>query len=202
LSGAAAAPCGLVVEGVTGAGKTQTLRALMARTAMREAVLVPEEETLGEFMDEELGDPAMAPAAKLWRLRRVLERVRGAEAGVRFLIERFHPTYYALLGDWALVAPIDDELAARGFRLVVLTVGDGALTERALHRVDRAGTAWASEMVAAFGSEAAAVAAIRASQARRVEALARTRLPWLRIDTSAMEWEGYAGEIDAFLTRP
>jgi hypothetical protein len=193
---------GVLIDGVTGAGKSQTIRALLARPAMRDAAVVPEEETLGEFMDEELGDAAMVPDAKLWRLRRVLGRVRAAVAGQRFVLERFHPTYYALMGDWALVAPIDEELAARGFRLVLLTVADGALEERALHRVDRAGTPWTGEMIAAFGSEAAALAAIRASQERRIEALALTGLRSLRIDTTEQRWERYAEEVEELVERP
>ncbi len=191
---------GVVVEGVTGTGKSQTIRALLARVGMRDAVLVPEEETLGELMDEELGDAAMPPAAKLWRLDRVLARVR-TSSDERFVLERFHPTYYALMGDWPLVSPIDEELAARGFRLVLLTVAVDALAARSLHRVDRAGTSWTSEMVATFGSEEAALAAIAASQDKRIEALGRTRMPWLRVDTTDMRWDGHAGEIETFLGR-
>lgn len=54
----------LILDGVTGAGKSQTLRALQAHSAwptlLQGGRVIPEEETLGEFMAE-LQQPNRSP---------------------------------------------------------------------------------------------------------------------------------------------
>lgn len=193
----------MILEGVTGAGKSSTLAAL-GRCASRPAWLaaarlVPEEETLGELMAEDLQDPTRSVAARLARLTAILARIAAAspeEPG--FLLERFHLSYYALQPDWAPYVALDAELAERGFRQVLLTIPTAEIRRRSLHRVDRAEEPWVEGMIDYFGSEDRAVAALVASRDRRLECCAWTRLPTLILDTSAMNWDGCAQRIAAF----
>ncbi len=115
------------------------------------------------------------------------------------MLERFHPSYFALLPDWSLYQEMDRELAEEGFVLALLTIPDEALAARSLFRVDRTDTKWSHEMVEYFGSEEAALQGIRASQQRRREVLERTVLPTLVIDTAARLWRSYAQQIADFL---
>jgi hypothetical protein len=194
--GAPTRPARIIVEGVTGAGKSSLLQALGARSDTgRNAIVVPEEETLGEFMSEELLDSGASPSEKLWRLTHVLEKVKAAPAEQGLLLERFHPTYYALVPSWPLYQQFDSELALLGFRLVLLTIPETALRTRCLFRGDRSQTAWSQGMVDYYGSLEAALTAISDSQQRRLEVLDHTATPALTIDTSEMMWADYSDRV-------
>ena len=195
-------PRSLILEGVTGAGKSSTLAAL-SRCASRPpwleaAHLIAEEETLGELMAEDLQDPSRSVAERTARLTRILALVSAAPADAAFLLERFHLSYYALQPDWAPYVAMDAALAALGFRQVLLTIPEAEIRRRSLHRVDRAEEAWAEGMIGYFGSEAQALDALLASRARRLECCAWTRLPTLILDTSTMEWDEVARQIAGF----
>jgi hypothetical protein len=191
----------LIIEGVTGAGKSETLRALGRQPAFAARLgpgrVIPEEDTLGEVMDEiaQLGGP---PARHVWRLDRVLaalERESKAGPEARFVLERFHLSYYALLPDWALYEAYERALEPLGCASVLLTIDPAALAERSLERVDRRGTGWTEGMIAHYGSREAALAAIARSQQRRLDALALTRLSTRIIETTGQAWDDYAQEI-------
>jgi predicted ATPase len=194
---------GLILEGVTGVGKSSTLAAL-ARCGERPpwleaARLVPEDETLGELMAEDLQDPSRSVAERTARLTRILALVREAPPEApAFLLERFHLSYHALQPDWTSYVVMDAELAERGFRQVLLTLPEPEIRRRSLHRVDRAEEGWADGMIAYFGSEAQALEALVASRTRRLECCAWTRLPTLVLDTSEMDWADVARKIAAF----
>jgi hypothetical protein len=195
----------LVLDGVTGAGKSQTLRALQAHPAWSDLLqggrVIPEEETLGEFMAE-LQQPDRSITERLARLYQVLAElehaalVAGKNSG--FVLERFHLSYYALLPDWQLYRKIDDRLHALQGQLVLLEFAPQHVAERALDRVDRQTSTWTQEMIAYYGSRAAALEAITLSQTRRQASLALTTLPSLTIETSAMDWAAYADQIITF----
>ncbi len=195
-------PRGLILEGVTGAGKSSTLAAL-SRCASRPAWLetahlIDEEETLGELMAEDLQDPSRSVAERTARLTRILGLVSAAPPEAAFLLERFHLSYYALQPDWAPYVAMDAALAALGFRQVLLTIPEAEIRRRSLHRVDRAEEDWTPGMIAYFGSEAQALDALLVSRARRLECCAWTRLPTLILDTSTMEWDEIARQIAGF----
>ncbi len=191
----------LIIEGVTGAGKSETLRALGRQPAFAARLgpgrVISEEDTLGEVMDEvaQLGGP---PARHVWRLDRVmaaLERESRAAPGARFVLERFHLSYYALLPDWTLYEAYERALARLGCASVLLTLDPTALAARSLERVDRRGTDWTEGMIAHYGSRDAALSAIARSQQRRLDALTLTRLPTLVIDTTGRAWDDDARDI-------
>jgi hypothetical protein len=196
-------PRGLIVEGVTGAGKSSTLAALArcpTRPSWLEAArLVPEEETLGELMAEDLQEPTRTVAQRIARLTRILALVSAAPPDApAFLLERFHLSYYALQPDWTPYVTMDVELAAQGFRQVLLTLPEAEIRRRSLHRADRTEEPWAQGMIDYFGSEDLALEALIASRTRRLDCCAWTRIPTLVVDTSAMEWDDCARRIAAF----
>jgi hypothetical protein len=194
---------GLILEGITGAGKSSTLAALArcrSRPPWLEAArIVPEEETLGELMAEDLQDPARSVTERIARLTRVLAQISAAPPGAPgFVLERFHLSYHALQPDWTPYLAMDAALAEQGFRQVLLTIPEAEIRRRSLHREDRVEEPWAQGMIDHFGSEDLATAALMASRKHRLDCCAWTRLPTLVIDTSAMEWDDYAQQIAAF----
>jgi hypothetical protein len=196
---------GLILEGVTGAGKTRVLDALLADPRTRGLLgtgrVWREEETFGPLMDE-VKDPSMTDVRRCARLRRVMQALargsldRGEAFG--FLLERFHPSYYALMPNWRLYAQVDEALGRLGGRLALLTYPSDQAAGRALaprpgDEVDRE-----AGLSAYFGSREKAVEAVLASQARRLELLERTSLPFLVIDTAARDWAFYARQAIEF----
>lgn len=186
----------LLLEGLTGAGKSSTLASLQRRlrSAGAACAIFYEEATFGELMDE-LAAGVSGPQL-CWRLETVLAML--PPPGVDWVIlERFHPSYYALHPQWELYAGIDARLAQLGARLVLLDYPDDRLAERALYRHERSG--WSDGWLQRAGSETAALAELGASLQARREAAARSRLPVLRLDTSARDWEQAAAAIQAWV---
>ncbi len=54
-------------------------------------------------------------------------------------------------------------------------------------------------MAAYYGTRKKAIEAVQTSQQRRIDALEKTRLPHLRIETNTKEWSSYANSILAFI---
>ncbi len=195
---------GIVLEGVTGGGKSQTLAALERHPRFSALLgagrVYREEETLGEVMDE-LGQMGVPPSKHLWRLENVMaELARDAEDGARrgYVLERFHWSYYSLLPDWNLYRAIDAQLAGWNFRTVLLTIAPEDFVGRSLERADRDAVEWTEGMIAFYGSRDKVLEAMRVSQARRIEAVRLSAMRALVIDTSAKAWDRYAEQIVAF----
>src|SRR6266498_2507683 len=119
---------GIILEGVTGAGKTQTLAALQAHPAFPSLLLqghiFTEEETLGEFMDE-LKDQRMQPSQRNIRMYRVFNELQQAVSAsphhYGYLLERFHPSYYALVPQWHFYESVDRQLQALRCTIILLS---------------------------------------------------------------------------------
>jgi hypothetical protein len=195
---------GILLEGITGAGKSRTLAALQAQpdfpALLGAGRIFPEEETFGELMDE-LGEPGADPRWLCRRLGATLDTLRALPAGaqpVGYVLERFHLSYYALLPEWALYQSFDAALQALECGLVLLDYQEGEAERRSLDRPDRAAEGWRAGMVAHYGSLERALTAIAASRERRRACPALTALPTLILDTSAMTWDAYAARIIAF----
>lgn len=193
---------GILLDGVTGAGKSQTLAALQQHPKFPALIgsgrVFMEEETLGEVMDE-LSEPNVPPSKHLWRLERVLAELQQdavtKPSPCGYVLERFHFSYYALLPDWNLYAPIDEQLCSLHCKIVLLTVSPDEFPNRSLDRIDRRDTDWTRGMVAFYGSRDAALDAMKTSQARRRQSLHLTHLPSVEIDTTAQAWTAYADQI-------
>jgi len=187
----------VIVEGLTGTGKSSTIAALCARGV---EVWFDEDATFDDFMNRWLADPAMQPDQRTERLDRILAHVEagtGRMSDAATVIERFHLSYAALDDDWAVYERIDHQAAKLGIALVLLDLPDELLAERCLYRREFGRTDWQS-LSDIYGSEADALEALRVSQQRRRHALARTQLEHITIDTAAMAWTEYAAQIHAF----
>jgi hypothetical protein len=192
----------LIIDGVTGAGKSETLAAMRRHPRLSSwlanAVFIDEDEVLGPLM-EQLKDSGIDAKKKWAPLLAVLDRLESKPGN--YLIERFHPTFHALVPDQKLFEAVDRRLKALGFSLTLLHYNEGRLRERGLDRADRRDTSWNAEMLEFYGGEEKALQAIAESQRRRHECLAHSRLPLLRLDTTNMLWDEYAGLIAEFLSR-
>jgi thymidylate kinase len=188
----------LILEGLTGTGKSSTIEALRARGIH---VWFDEVATFDDHMDRWLEQPAMPAAERTQRLDSILDHISAVAPrranDTTSIIERFHLSYFALDGDWSIYDGIDERAANLGIRLVLLDVPDDALAKRCLYRQEYGHTDWQS-LGDIYGSEQAALEALRCSQQRRRDALGKTRLPSLTIDTTAMDWAAYADRIIAF----
>ena len=192
---------GIMLDGVTGAGKTQTLRALMHHPDFAGLLgagrVFMEDETFGEVMSE-MTDRRIPQERHLWRIENVLsslDEAVGLSDSAGFVLERFHLSYYALLPDWGLYAELDRRLASAGFAVALLWIPESEHTNRCLDRVDRRDAGWTEDMVAHYGSRTAVLQAIAESQRRREAAVAKTCLPVTKIDTTAQDWQTYANTI-------
>jgi hypothetical protein len=179
----------LVVDGVTGAGKSSILAELRERLDPN-IVFIPEEETLGDLTNQ-IRDPAWREQPTFEALESVLSRVECESDS--FLIERFHLTSYALFPECKHYLGFDVRLQRRGAAIVLLTFPEDQAEERSIFRPDR--EKWQEEMAAWYGSREQAVAAVIESQKLRWDGLSKTNLPFLHIDTREKDWPRYAATI-------
>lgn len=190
----------LVVEGVTGAGKSRLIAAFqeaaLQAAPRQKVVVIDEARTLGAIMDD-VRTPSWREAPSFPALDACLAEVRlvDKEGDTIVIIERFHLTAFALYPDWEAVRVYDAALNALGAWQVLLSYPPDQIAERSLDRADRLGEDWSAEMTAYYGSRRAAVEAIRDSQARRIEAMALSQLRHLHFDTSEQSWEVYAARV-------
>ena len=202
LEGALKSVTCILIEGVTGSGKTQTLQALMHHKGFSALLgsgrVFAEEETFGEVMSE-IQESGISNEHYVRRLTHILGLVEtqvgssGDRAG--FVLERFHLSYYALLPDWELYAGFDERLARLNCLTVLLSIPEQDLARRSLDRKDRAGTSWTEDMITHFGSRESVLGAVIQSVRRRREAARMSRLPLIEIETGSGSGSDYASEI-------
>lgn len=193
---------GIILEGVTGAGKSQTLRALRAHPnfsqLLRQGEVFEEEETFGEFMAEvaDTPPPSTVPYRRLAQVMNQLQTQRAQHPQqYGYVLERFHLSYYALAPHWPTYAAIDGQLHSLNCLVVFLHMPAAYFDRRSIDRVDRVDTDWTLGMIAHYGSRAHLQTALQDSQARRREGLELSQLPRLEIDTTGMDWAAYADRI-------
>jgi len=179
--------CGLIIEGVTGAGKTSTIKALQSIVSFD---LIDEHATFNDFMSEFFADPEPASRRARERLDGILDRVE-ADKSRRHLMERFHFSQLALGSDWKWYRDLDDRCATLGCKVVVLVLPEEHLGSRSLYRAEYEGKDW-QEFIQRYGSEGGALDAIRRSQKARLEAVKESRLESRLIDTRGKDWSAYA----------
>ena len=192
----------ILIEGVTGSGKTQTLQALMHHkefsTLLGSGRVFAEEETFGEVMSE-IQESGASNEHYLRRLTHILGLVEAQVVSSRdragFVLERFHLSYYVLLPDWDLYASFDERLARLNCLTVLLSIPEQDVARRCLDRQDRAGTSWTEDMLTHFGSREGVMDAVIQSARRRREAARMSGLPLIEIETSSGSWSEYANKI-------
>jgi chloramphenicol 3-O-phosphotransferase len=182
---------GIIIEGVTGTGKSSTIDALR-RVASFE--LFDEEATFDDFMTAWTASPGDATNLARARQLALLDRLAqpNLDSSYQYVLERFHLSQYALGSEW--YADVDERCAALGCKIVLLMVPVEHLRTRSLYRAEYAGDDWQS-LVDFYGSESNALEAIQRSQQRRLEALQRSVMEHLIVDTSAKVWQEYAERI-------
>jgi hypothetical protein len=198
---------GLLIEGVSGAGKTKVLEAIQSHSGFRDLLqkgrIYYENETLGDILSD-LKSRRMVPTLASERMDHVMHRLQRDSAGGHYgyVIERFHLTYYALLPDWDLYDEVDRQLFSLNCKVVVLLFEPERLNERSLERPDRRYEEWAQRIIGYFGSRQKALRAMAIYQERRNKALSLSKLPHMRIDTTAMNWPSHAEQIVRFWAEP
>ena len=187
----------LIIEGLTGAGKSQTIKELVSLLAEKKLPykVFSELETFGDFIID-LNNQKLSNKEKCFMLEKILEELELHKDKV-IILERFHFSYYAFLKDWSLYDEIDKKLQEKNFLQILLTYDEKLFFERAIKHNDRITTNsnWEAETIEYFGSIENALSEYKKFQDNRLEALAYTKLPILRIDTSKKLWEEYAKEI-------
>jgi hypothetical protein len=186
---------GVIVEGVTGAGKTSTIASLSSISTFR---LVGEDETFGDFMPAFDADPESASERASQRLACIVDGIDAGPKSGRYVLERFHFSQIALGSDWRRYRDVDRRLAVAGFKVVVLVIPEEHLRMRSLYRAERGNADW-QDFLGRYGSERSAVDAIRRSQAARLAALKDSALEHRAIDTTAASWDVYAAGIADWL---
>ncbi|MFL5348901.1 MAG: hypothetical protein ACJ8AT_29230 [Hyalangium sp.] len=194
----------LIIDGITGAGKSSVLKELRARIeALPEGAdthFIYEDDTLGQIMDQ-VKDPA-------WRARPTFEALEGtlqrmerelaASPARSFIVERFHLTTYALFPEWDRLVRFDEWLGRLGTAHLLLSYPEPHAERRAIERVDRQEEQWAQGMDAWYGGREAALDAVIQSQRRRWDGLRKSVLPFLHLDTREGDWARYAATIWTF----
>ena len=180
----------LIVEGVTGSGKSSTVRALQSHASFR---LYEEQLTFDDFLTQFWDDPREAARRAVRRLESILTEIE-RHPGEHFLLERFHFSPIAIGSDPAAYRAINERCAALHCKTGVLTIPEDQIRCRSLYRKEHGAKDWQS-LIARYGSEQAALNLLRTAQNHRIEAVKRSRLPFRLIDTSAMAWSDYALEL-------
>ncbi|MBI5630529.1 MAG: hypothetical protein HY921_06570 [Elusimicrobia bacterium] len=197
---------GLIIEGVAGAGKSNILEALLKRPGfvrwLGGGLVLREEQTFPDNLMAQLREPVLTDIQHCAPLRRATQKLARSwrdDQKLKYVLERFHPSYYALMPDWRLYRNVDSALAAMNCLLVLLHFPDKEIEKRTLDRPERAHSDWKEEMLSYFGSREKALQALVESQARRFECLSLSRIPRLCIDTSDMNWDAAAEKIEEAL---
>ena len=185
----------VIVEGLTGTGKTSTIEALQSLAEFR---WFDEEATFDDCMTEFEDDREAAARRARDRMARILDVVEANDPPHRFLLERFHFSQLALGSERHWYETIGARCSALRARVAVLTLPDSALAARSLYRREYGNEDWQG-LIASSGSETAALETLRGAQARRIEAVAESGLEYSLVDTSAAAWERYALEIAVWM---
>jgi hypothetical protein len=184
----------LILEGVTGSGKSSTVKALQERASFR---LYDEDATFDDFLTQFWDNPGAAARREIQRLDSILTEIE-QRPDENYLLERFHFSPIAVGSDPALYAAINERCVALQCKTAVLTIPDGQLRCRSLYRKEHGARDWQS-LIARYGSEKAALGLLRAAQNVRIEAVKRSGLQFMLIDTEAMAWEEYAAQLAPWL---
>lgn len=186
----------LLIEGVSGTGKSSLIAALQARAAVdgHTCLVISEDETFGELMAElQAPAPGWNPCYRLDELLTHLPQRIWPEACV--ILERFHPSYYAQIPEFERYQRYDQVLAEWGFELILLDLPDQALAARSLYRYERQAEGWIEGNLQFYGSEAQAIQAFQVSQQHRRDYAHMSQMPVQIWDTSDQNWEALANTL-------
>ena len=184
----------LIVEGLTGTGKTSTIAALRTIADFR---CFGEESTFDDFVEQYNADRETAARRACARMSRILDAIE-SDAGSSVLLERFHFSQLAVGSERHWYEPINARCVEMKVRVAILTIADSALTGRALYRAEYENTDWQG-LIESHGSQTSALEVLRRAQERRIEAVAESGLEYHLIDTTEMLWKRYATQIAGWM---
>lgn len=195
---------GLIIEGVAGTGKSTIVSLFKSHSELK--VLKPslefidEDQTTGELVAE-LQNSQLSDEARHYRLHKLIPIIQHQNMHSSFtILERFHPTYFALIPNSQLFKIYDDILSELNFGLVLLDLPNDDLLGRSFFRPEMEGQNWSESLKEWYGSQDAAINAFIASQQRRRDFLQKTKLKHLRIETTERDWKSYVDSIVHFVT--
>jgi hypothetical protein len=180
----------LIIEGVTGAGKSSTIGALQK---MANFHLVDEDATFDDFLSEFFVDPDGAARKARDRMMGILDDIISDDLG-RVVLERFHFSMLALGSGWNWYREIDERCAALNCKVINMVLPPELIARRSLRRDEYGGEDW-QRMIPYYGSEEKALSVLRQAQRLRIEALGESHLESKSIETSEKAWDVYALEI-------
>ena len=207
---------GLILEGVSGSGKTKVLNALLrSREYLNrghlssivltehhtQRVLEPKQETRGLTVQDNTA-----------LLRRHVETVRALDAGLRgtdwsdrgrlnhrlcYVLERFHLTHVSHYPHmrWEHVTAIDDALVGLGCKLCLLTADRDTIEERAVNR--RHDREWQRHL-SSLGSYPEVLNHYMAQQEHLLALREASSIPSLVVNTSEKQAHEIVTEVAAF----
>lgn len=196
---------GLIIEGVAGTGKSTLLSLLKNSPSLMALrpnfIIIDEDQTIGELVSE-LRDEAADDRQRCYRLKHLLPRIKEAQSKSQFIIlERFHPTYFALMPRWDLIEEYDNLLSELGFGVVLLDLPDNLLVNRSFFRPEMENQNWQQGLTEWYGSQDKAIQAFIESQKNRRIFCHKTKMPVLQIDTRERTWQNYHDEVLEFINR-
>jgi len=207
---------GLIVEGICGTGKTTIINALTKSTVFIQknylsSVVISEHHT-SRILEKKLPNGGLTPRDHLEVLEfyvqffeKVYERSSQMDWSANnrtnhhfpFLLERFHLTHVFHYGlDWEYVKPIDERLAKLNCKLCILTVDEVDMEQRII--LGRKNEGW-QKFLRNFGdSNSEIIDYYIKQQALLLDLLQKTKLNWLKINTSEMSVDGAAFQVFSF----
>lgn len=177
----------LIIEGLTGSGKSQIL--LELKHVLVDYQIFYEADTFGDFMLEV--ESTNYTTDYIYRLKNCLRNLKN-KIDSKYILERFHFSYYPFLSDWSLYKEIDHELYGLNFMTIFLTYDESLLETRALNHFGILNSIGVETVIEHFGSKENALNAYKESNKKRKECLNFSKLPYVEIDTTAMTWNQYA----------
>jgi hypothetical protein len=184
----------LIIEGVTGAGKSSTIGSLQKIAKFH---LIDEDATFGDFLLEFFADPDGAARKARDRMMRIIDDITGDDLG-RVVLERFHFSMLALGSGWHWYRDIDKRCAALNCKVINMVVPPELIAQRSLRRDEYGGEDW-QRLIPYYGSEESALNVLRQAQRLRIEALSESLLESNSIETGRKAWDAYACEITSWL---
>lgn len=175
---------GLIIEGVAGTGKSTIV------SLLKESIELKRLRPVSAVIDED----------RYSRLKNLMPLIKENQNSDCFLIlERFHPTFFALMPESSLFESYDRYLNELNFGLVLLDLPDNEFENRSFFRPEMKSQNWSNGLIDWYGTQENAINAFSVSQQRRRDFLKLTKLKTLLINTKGREWQSYIDSIIKFI---